>query len=293
VPTLDIDGPVNYVDFGGAGEPLVLVHGLGGSLTNWIAVAPLLTPAAHVVALDLRGHGRTPASPEQTAGVDDNRKLLERFVDEMFDGPVTLMGNSMGGMISLVYAGGRQERVRGLVLVDPSVPTPPGVEGDPTVVALFGTYATPGKGERFVSNSNERLGPEAITRSTIELCCHDPSRVPPDVIRAHVEVATERHGKPWAVDSFLQAARSLLVLKLHSDLCYALIRALEVPALIVHGAHDRLVPVEAARAVASLRPDWTLEVYEDAGHMPQLEVPEQVAGSVIRWLAGMRSPAGE
>lgn len=293
MPTIDIDGPVNYVDFGGEGEPLVLVHGLGGSLENWLAVAPLLTSAAHVVALDLRGHGRTPATAEQTAGVDDNRRLLERFVDEMFDEPVTLMGNSMGGMIALVYAGGRSERVRSLVLVDPSVPTPPGVEGDPTVVALFGTYATPGAGERFVRDSSESLGPEAMTLSTIELCCRDAGRVPPDVVRAHVDIATERHGKPWAVDSFLQAARSLLELKLHSDLYYALIRALEVPALIIHGAHDRLVPVEAARAVAALRPDWTLEIYEDAGHMPQLEVPDRVADSVFRWLAGMRSPAGE
>ena len=69
--TVDVGGPVHYVDYGGPADgPLVVaVHGLGGSHLNWAAVAPYLVDHSHLVALDLLGHGRTrrpagaPTSP--------------------------------------------------------------------------------------------------------------------------------------------------------------------------------------------------------------------------------------
>src|SRR3712207_8877565 len=94
--TVDIDGPVHHVDFGGRadGPIVVLVHGLGGSHLNWDLFAPLLTPHARVHALDLPGFGRS--EPEQrTANVRDNVRVLDRFVREVTGGPVVLVGNSM------------------------------------------------------------------------------------------------------------------------------------------------------------------------------------------------------
>ena len=59
--TVDLDGPVHYADFGGTGRPVVLVHGLGGSYANWLAVGPRLAALGRVYALDLAGHGLTPS----------------------------------------------------------------------------------------------------------------------------------------------------------------------------------------------------------------------------------------
>src|SRR3954452_8219999 len=103
--TVDLDGPTHYFDFGGNPEgPLVVgVHGLGGAAWNWAAVAPFLTPHMRLMALDLAGHGRTPAAGRRTT-VPANRRLLERFLSVMTDEPVVLMGNSMGGAISLLQA---------------------------------------------------------------------------------------------------------------------------------------------------------------------------------------------
>jgi pimeloyl-ACP methyl ester carboxylesterase len=56
------------------------------------------------------------------------------------------------------------------------------------------------------------------------------------------------------------------------------------PTLIVHGARDRLVPVAAARALAARRPEFTLEVIDDCGHVPQLEVPDQFLAAATPWL---------
>ena len=103
--TVDIDGPVHHVDFGGRedGPIVVLVHGLGGSHLNWDLFAPLLTPHARVHALDLPGFGRSEPG-ERTANVRDNVVVLDRFVREVTGGPVVLVGNSMGGMVSVLEA---------------------------------------------------------------------------------------------------------------------------------------------------------------------------------------------
>src|ERR1700754_1853059 len=108
----ELDGPTHYVDFGGLDDgPLVVcVHGLGGSYTNWVALAPFLTDRARVVALDLAGHGRTLPDARRT-DVRSNQLLLHRFLTEVVTGPVVLVGNSMGGLISLMQASTRPATV--------------------------------------------------------------------------------------------------------------------------------------------------------------------------------------
>src|SRR3954452_357495 len=79
--TLDWDGPVHYVDFGGNpdGPTFVLVHGLGGSHLNWDLLAPLLTAHGRVLAVDLPGFGRS-ARGGRRASVQANVAVLRRFL---------------------------------------------------------------------------------------------------------------------------------------------------------------------------------------------------------------------
>src|SRR5215475_8394327 len=99
---VDLDGPVHYLDFGGSGPPLVCVHGLSGSALNWMAVGPALTDRYRVLALDLRGFGRTPLG--SGTRLRDNRRLLDLFIGEVAGGPAILVGNSMGGLLSVTQA---------------------------------------------------------------------------------------------------------------------------------------------------------------------------------------------
>jgi len=102
---IDLDGPVHYVDHGGEGRPLVLIHGLGGSHLNWMAVADALTAHHRVYALDLAGFGLTPLSGRR-ATLTRNRCLIDDFISGMgFDSPVTLAGNSMGGLLVMISHG--------------------------------------------------------------------------------------------------------------------------------------------------------------------------------------------
>ena len=103
---------------------IVCVHGLGGSSVNWSAIAPLLTDRFRVIAPDLAGHGLTRSMGRGTR-VSANQALLHRFIESVPGAPVILMGNSMGGMISLLEAAAAPEAVAGLVLLDPALPFVP------------------------------------------------------------------------------------------------------------------------------------------------------------------------
>ena len=281
--TVDLDGPVHYVDFGGSGRPLVLVHGLGGSHLNWLAVAPRLAAHGRVLALDLAGHGRTP-SLGRTARVGANRRLLGRFIEAVAGEPAVLMGNSMGGYLSLAEAAAEPDRVVSLVLVSPAVPLAPGARVDPRVFALFAGLSLPFVGRALLRRRALR-GPERSVRDLLALCCVDASRIGREVYDAHVELARERatYGAVTGRD-FLAASRSLMVRLSRRRKFRRMVEGIRASALIVQGERDRLVRVEAARALAAVRPDWRLEVLDDVGHVPQLEAPERFLAVVEPWL---------
>src|SRR5688572_23834820 len=96
---IDVGMPVHYIDFGGAGASMVLVHGLGGSAINWLGVGPSLARGYRVVALDLAGFGETPPV-KGPAGLAAQRDLLDRFLASVIAGPAIVVGNSMGGLLA-------------------------------------------------------------------------------------------------------------------------------------------------------------------------------------------------
>lgn len=281
--TVDIDGPVHYADFGGSGRPIVLVHGLGGSHANWLAVGPHLARHGRVLAIDLVGHGRT-RSLGRSAGVGNNRRVLGRFLDLVAREPAVLMGNSMGGYLSMAEAAAEPEKVASLVLVDAAVPLAPGARFDPAVTAMFFAMAMPVMGGALMLRRHLR-GPEQSVRDILTLCCVDPSRVPREAFEAHVELARERavHGRMNGRD-FLRAQRSLMVRLMRRRRFYQMVASVRANALIVQGDHDRLVRIEATRVLAAARPDWRLEVLDGVGHVPQLEAPDRFLAVVEPWL---------
>jgi len=185
--TIDLGGPVHYLDFGGAGRPIVLVHGLGGSALNWLSVGEPLSALGRVYAVDLAGHGRTRAIG-RTSRVADNRVLLSRFLAEIAREPAVLMGNSMGGYLSLAQAAAEPGSVRALVLVAPAVPRPPRKTLDPRVFATFAALMLPLVAE-WSLRRRARRGPEAMVRDLVKLCTVDVSRIDPKVMDAHIALA--------------------------------------------------------------------------------------------------------
>ena len=112
-------GPMHEVDFGGTGPSLILIHGLGGSTTNWNAVAPALTALGRVRAVDLPGFGLTP--PRSDFRLGTHRDSVIAYLETM-DGPFTLIGNSTGGLLAELIASARPDLVDRLILVSPATP---------------------------------------------------------------------------------------------------------------------------------------------------------------------------
>jgi pimeloyl-ACP methyl ester carboxylesterase len=285
---IDLDGPVHYIDFGGpaSGPTVVCVHGLAGMAVNWSAIAPLLTPRYRVLAPDLAGHGLTQPGGRGTS-VAANRALLHRFIQAVVAPaatPVILIGNSMGGMISLLEASAVPDAVAGLVLIDPVLPLAPALP-DRSVTAMLAAYATPGIGPALMGR-RRRMSPEALVASVLSLCCVDAARVPADVRAQHVAVAREFLLFAEPEREISAAARSIVTNLgyLRGGAYRRAIRSITQPVLLLHGARDRVMPVAIARAAARSNPAWTLAVMPGVGHVPQLEAPRETANAITGWL---------
>jgi pimeloyl-ACP methyl ester carboxylesterase len=289
---VDLGGPVHYVDFGGPDDAptVVLVHGLGGSHLNWDLFAPLIRDRARVLALDLPGFGRSEPGGRRTT-VQDNVQVLDRFLAEVAGTPAVLVGNSMGGMISILQTAASPRSVNGLVLLDAAVPGPRRAL-DPLVAVTFALYAIPMVGERFLALRRQRSTPLRQVRDMLQLCGVDPDALPAGTIDRSVDLIERREDVPAMDKAFLSAARSLLRLLVDPRRYRAAMASITAPVLMVQGDEDRLVPVAAARDIARRHPNWRYLELPGVGHVPQLQVPERVAGEFLAWLdetAGARA----
>ena len=281
---VDIGGPTHVADLGGpAGGPLVVaVHGLGGSHLNWTAVAPLLTGRCRVVAVDLVGHGLTPAGT-RSPDIEGHRRLLSGILASLGGGPVILMGNSMGGLVAALQAAAEPDSVAGLILIDPALPTArPGLI-HPRVVANFVLCAVPGLGEGYLTQRRRRTTAEHTVRRVLGTCCVDPSRVPVDVVDAHIEL-TARLDRARGDEAYLRSARSLSLMMAAPGSTMRRLAGLTPPTVLIHGARDMLVPLSSARRMAADHPDWRFDIGTDIGHVPMLEAPTWTAAVIDDWL---------
>ncbi len=269
------------------GEPcFVCVHGLGGSALNWSLLAPrLVALGGQVWAPDLAGFGLT-APTGRRATVADNLDLLEGFVRTVAPGRrVVLVGNSMGGLLSILLAASAPELVAGLVVCAPASPRPLRAPFDAQVAAHFALLATPGIGERWLRARARRVDPAAQVRATMALCVPDVDALDPAVIAAHTALARRRRAMPYAQTALLDAARSMLrLLGPNARTLWRAVDAVRAPTLLLHGERDRLVAAAGMAAVAARRRDWTFRSYPDLGHVPMLEDPDRVAADIAAWL---------
>lgn len=277
-------GPVHVADMGGVGEPVVCVHGLGGSHANWVAAAPHLRGLGHVTAPDFPGFGLTPPAG-RAADIESNRLLLGGYLRSL-GRPATLIASSMGAAIAAKQAAKEPDTVSRLVLVSPASPLSPGTAPDRVVTALFTAYALPGIAQAVMRARRNLIDPADIARWILQLCSARSTRIAPDVFALHVEVAERRRHMPGIDTAFIQAARSVVRFVARRNLFDRQIAAISCPTLVIHGRADRLVRYQSSQRLAELRPDWDLLVLDDVGHIAMLEVPVTFGRIVTDWAGG-------
>lgn len=289
----DHDGPVHYRDYGGDNDgPLVVcVHGLNGSALDFELLAPLLAARCRVYAVDLIGHGRTPALG-RSATVGANRDMVARFLRDVVGEPALLVGNSMGGLVAALLAARTPKAVAGLVLISPALPLTTLLLRDVRTVAQFLVLSAPGLGGVLIGAYQRLASAELQVARTIRSVVTDPTRVPQEVVDAATALIDERRRYAGNAAALVEAARSLLWV-VQSPWYSAQLDRIEAPVLLVHGSQDRLVSIRHASAVAERFESWRFETLEHAGHVPMLEEPDMVAATVFDWLFSDAAEAAE
>ncbi|WP_035307286.1 alpha/beta fold hydrolase [Actinokineospora inagensis] len=266
----------------GSGDvPAVYVHGLGGSATNWTDLAAQLRGYAPGTSVDLPGFGRTEPPSGYGFDLETHTRTLSDWLRGLDLGPVHLLGNSMGGAISILLAARHPDLVRTLTLISPAVPDlRPMVSriSDRRVPLAF----LPVVGRR-VRQALAGLTPRERTMQMLTLCYAEPWAVEEGRIVEATEEAAERAGMVWAGPALAASALGLIRAWLVTG-ARSLWRALpqvQAPTLVVWGDRDRLMTVRKAPRTARLIPNARLLVLPRTGHVAQMERPVEVARAVL------------
>jgi pimeloyl-ACP methyl ester carboxylesterase len=260
-----------YWTAGEQGPAVLLVHGLGGSVENWVANMGPLSESHRVYALDLPGFGRTDKLP-LTRSLYDVVDFIGAFMDEVGIDKASFIGNSLGGGLILQFAAQYPQRTEKLVLVDAA-----GLGRE--VVFDIRACALPLVGEWFTRPSRES------TASLWRKILHDPALVTDEL----VEKSYELYCLPGARKSLLATLRAgvgffgqrkKLVMELQRNL-----RAITVPVLITWGRQDRIIPLRHAETGRKLLVRSQVHVFEECGHMPQFEHADVFNKLVLDFLA--------
>lgn len=252
---------LHYLDYGSAAlPPLVCVHGLSGNAHNFDAVAERFTDIYHVISVDVRGRGDSQWGPAPDYNIMTYADDLAKLLDRIGFAKVSLIGTSMGGMISMMFGGSYPDRVERLVLNDI------GPEVDMRGGSRISSY--------FAQAPQEFQDIGQVIQYYRET--YPPSRRLSDEAAAQWvkwSVKASGHGTlTWKIDP---AVRRMHAITKRPDL-WPLYRKIASPILILRGADsDILDPAVATRMCEAPNRASVVEI-PGVGHAPSLSETESV-----------------
>ncbi|MES1200169.1 MAG: alpha/beta hydrolase [Pseudomonadota bacterium] len=283
------DGRMAGIAFGDQSRPpdILFLHATGFNARTYSALLKALGERAHVVAVGMRGHGRSTLPPRRLGYVswrrhrDDVIALLDRHFAE----PVTLAGHSMGATVSLMLGGRRPDLVRGLALIEPVI-----LSTAAYVLAEF-------PGGPMLSRSLLPIARKAAKRRS-----HFPNRevaratfeqrgvfrtFPPEALSDYVAdgFVDDSKGVHLACSPAYEAAT--FAAQRHDP--WAAVKRAPGPIILLRAERGSTMSNAAAQHFAALRPDARLAVVEGASHMLPIERPDR-ARAAIETAALMASP---
>jgi pimeloyl-ACP methyl ester carboxylesterase len=271
--TIDVHGhPVNFIE-AGSGPVLLLIHGMAGTCANWEAVIEPLAINHTVIAPDFPGHGASaPGGGDYSLGslASGLRDLMLALGHER----ATLVGHSLGGGVALQFTYQFPEMVERLALVSS------GGLG-PDVSPVLRAAALPGA-ELFISATagvGSKVG--SVVGRGLGLVGLRPSTDLAEVTRGYATLTDPARRK-----AFVATLRSVVGTKGQRVAALdKLYLADALPLLIIWGENDPIIPVDHAREAHAQLPSSRLEIFEDTGHVPQLERPGRFIAVLERFLA--------
>jgi pimeloyl-ACP methyl ester carboxylesterase len=256
---------------GGDGEPIVLVHGLGGAAANWLALAPLLLPRWRLLVPELPGHGGSAqlhAAPSLNVYADRLGALLEH--ERLASAAV--VGHSLGGAIALRLAIRRPDAVRALVLAGAA-----GISSGSRNARYALTVTGIVKPGRKLAPYRRRIARSNVLKRLVfgRWGAADPEALPAELVEAFLS-GPARH------TDTVSAAKALVRDDPRADL-----DRVRCPSLVLWGARDTQLPVADAFDYAR-RLHARLRVIADCGHLLIGERPVACADAIEDFLTDSR-----
>ena len=246
----------------GEGQPVILLHGSGPGASAWSNFSQnieVLAKKYRVIAPDFPGWGKSDEfDPETAKRFSVNAEVVVALMDALDIGRAAVVGNSMGGIASQMVTALHPDRVTHCITM--GAPAPGGSQPfyQPNGLTeglriLFEAYRTP---------TQENV------RRLVEIMVFDSSFATDGLIKQRTEnaLANQNH-----LTNFLKGLATMHIDAVgQDDMVHALEKS-SVPALIMHGRDDRVVPVEHSLRTAALMPNASLLVFNRCGHWAQLE----------------------
>ncbi|MBK1850723.1 alpha/beta hydrolase [Marinobacter sp. 1-4A] len=237
------------------GDTIVLVHGFGANKDNWTRIARELTEDFNVYIIDLPGHGESSKPLDLGYRIDEQVGHLARILKALDIKEMHMMGNSMGGGITALYAATYPEQIKTAVLFDPA---------------------------GILDYENEMVGMVLAGDNPLI-----PSK-PGDFERLMDFAMEQRPFIPWPILSVLED-KAIANQEINKVIFAAIkevgitsefrdaINRIEDPVLIVWGKEDRILDYRNGEAFQQAIPDSQLVIMEGIGHAPMIEAPEESA----------------
>lgn len=268
---VEVDGRRIRYHVTGDGPPVLLLHGIARSLEDWTEQHDLLGHF-RVYSVDLAGFGESDPLPGRAA-LPPLAEFVKDFLDAVGETrPVHAVGNSLGGAVAMLLALRYPDRVRSLVLVASA-----GFGKEVTIALRLLALRPFGRLLLRPSRAGARRMERAIFRDAAF------------VTEERVARAYAFAGRPHGARVMLDLCRSLGTVRgvrqRWRDAVLTATAAAEVPTLVVWGAHDLILPSIHLEAAKAALPHAQTHLFENTGHMPQIERAEEFAELVRKFWA--------
>jgi pimeloyl-ACP methyl ester carboxylesterase len=260
-----------YKEVYGDGDPILCLHGLGANIYSWRHFITPFSQNNKLILVDFKGCGKSPKPFDTHYSIQEKMEDIYNLILEENLTNLTLIGNSLGGAISLMLAvrlaKQHPKRLSKLVLIDSA-----GDKGSmPVHLKLL---------RSFLGVPMIYLAPSQLTtQMTLRMCYYDQNKITKEQVDAYAAPLASHAGR----NALLQTARQCIPPDV--DALIADLVTITIPTLILWGREDKVIPLRVGEELRRLIPNSTLEVIEQCGHIPQEEKPDETINRISRFLA--------
>ena len=255
-----------------SGKILVMVHGFNGSLFNYEPLVPYLSKEYRLISLDLPAHGLTGAVNSDLYNQEAYEKVIEEVVEILEIDKFYLVGHSMGGMIAWRYALSNLDQLKGLIIIgsaffanEQEFNDFQSINAPPLAFELIES--------KFFIRLLEFLTPRILVKEGVSQTVYDQSIVTDELVDQFHDIIL-MEGTRVAIGMLAEDLETNFIAD-PLDL-----RKINIPSLILHGEEDNLIDIKFIGHFVEQIPNVELISYSNVGHMPPMEIPEQLANDI-------------